>query len=87
MEAKDYKRMTVTSPVEGKDGKTYWPKVGVGWMKADGISIKLDSIPLNGKLFVAEWTPYNRERQRDLPAMAGMAPVEAPVAQGDDMPF
>jgi hypothetical protein len=88
MEGKDYKRMTVTSPVEGKDGKTYWPKVGMGWLKADGnLSIKLDSLPINGKLFVSEWTPFNRERQRDLPAVGSMAPVEQTISHGDDMPF
>ena len=41
------KIMEIKQPKEGKDGKTYWHKVGVKFLWDDGReSIKLDSLPL-----------------------------------------
>lgn len=41
------KVMEIKQPKEGKDGKTYWHKVGVKFVYDDGKeSIKLDSLPL-----------------------------------------
>ena len=41
------KIMEIKQPKEGKDGKTYWHKVGVKFVYDDGKeSIKLDSLPL-----------------------------------------
>ena len=44
------KRMEIKQPREGKDGKTYWHKLGVKFLWDDGNeSIKLDSLPLPNK--------------------------------------
>jgi len=41
------KRMEIKQPRAGKEGKTYWHKVGVKFVWDDGReSIKLDSLPL-----------------------------------------
>ena len=41
------KRMEIKQPRAGKEGKTYWHKVGVKFVYDDGKeSIKLDSLPL-----------------------------------------
>ena len=41
------KRMEIKQPRAGKEGKTYWHKVGVKFLWDDGReSIKLDSLPL-----------------------------------------
>ena len=41
------KVLDVVQPREGKDGKTYWQKLGVKFVSDDGKeSIKLDALPL-----------------------------------------
>ena len=41
------KVLDVVQPREGKEGKTYWQKLGVKFVSDDGKeSIKLDSLPL-----------------------------------------
>ena len=36
---------------EGADGKNHYRQIGVAWSVAnDGISIKLDALPVNGEL-------------------------------------
>jgi hypothetical protein len=37
-------------------GKSYWMRVGVGFVNRDGsITLKLDALPVNGTLQVREW--------------------------------
>ena len=36
---------------EGTDGKTHYRQIGVAWSVAnDGVSIKLDALPVNGEM-------------------------------------
>jgi hypothetical protein len=60
--------------------KTYWTRVGVGFVNRDGsITLRLDCIPINGSLQVREWEPYERRgdalestpRARSKPPTAG----------------
>jgi hypothetical protein len=60
--------------------KSYWTRVGVGFVNRDGsITLKLDSIPINGTMQVREWEPYERRadaldpgaRSRARPEPAG----------------
>ena len=48
----------VTTPVEGKDGKTRFQRVGVAFPQAEGaksvMKIQLDSLPLSGELVLFE---------------------------------
>jgi hypothetical protein len=42
--------------VERGAGKSFWTRVGVGFVNRDGsITLKLDAIPINGTLQVREW--------------------------------
>lgn len=49
------KRFNVVSPVERKDGKTAWVKVGVGFPNRDNsINMYLDALPVNQRLQLRE---------------------------------
>jgi hypothetical protein len=48
----------------GGSPKTYWTRVGVGFVNRDGsINLRLDAIPINGTLQVREWEPYERRSE------------------------
>lgn len=50
------KMKKVLCPVEGKNGKTYWMRVGTGFNNRDGsINLYLDAYPANGKLQIREY--------------------------------
>lgn len=51
-------RKTIYTIVERKDGKSYWVRVGAGFVNRDGsITVKLDAVPVNGVLQVRDWEP------------------------------
>ncbi len=44
-------RMNVFCPVETKEGKTFWVRLGVAYTNKDGsINAYLDGLPVNGRL-------------------------------------
>jgi hypothetical protein len=46
----------VYTVTEGKDGKSFWCRIGVAFENRDGsINIFLDALPVNGKLQVREF--------------------------------
>ena len=56
MESKTMK--TVFTVVERGQGKSYWTRVGVGFVNRDGsTTLRLDAIPVNGTLQVRDWEP------------------------------
>lgn len=56
MEAANMK--TVYTIVDRGAGKSYWVKVGVGFVNKDtSLNLKLDAIPVNGTLQVRDWEP------------------------------
>jgi hypothetical protein len=58
--------------------KSYWSRIGVGFVNRDGsLTLRLDSIPLNGNLQVREWEPYDRRSD------AGEASPSAPRRHGE----
>lgn len=66
-------RFDVLSPRPGKDGKTYWLKVGAQFQSKDGIgwTIKLDALPLpdkDGNIWLSCKEPKERT---PAPAQAG----------------
>jgi hypothetical protein len=74
MEANGQTMKAVFTVVERSGGKSYWTRVGVGFVNRDGsITLKLDAIPVNGTLQVREW-----ESRED----GGRRPLEA---DGDSM--
>lgn len=79
-------RMDVCTPVEGKDGKTRWTRVGVAFPSktGPGWNLILDAAPLNGKLSMFE------PRAKDGSAPSTAAPRNAgnPDAEDcEDTPF
>jgi hypothetical protein len=79
METKTMK--AVFTVVERSPGKSYWTRVGIGFVNQDGsMNLRLDAIPVNGTLQVREWEPFDR-RGAEAPNGAG---GEAPRAQRRD---
>ena len=55
-----HKMKKVLCPVEGKNGKTYWMRIGTGFDNRDGsMNIYLDAYPANGKLHIREMDDEN----------------------------
>ncbi len=56
MEANGQTMKAVFTVVERGAGKSYWVRVGVGFVNRDGsITLKLDAIPVNATLQVRDW--------------------------------
>lgn len=69
--------------VERAPGKSFWTRVGVGFVNKDGsLNLRLDAIPTNGTLHVREWREFDGARdearreapRRQLPARDDLAP-------------
>jgi hypothetical protein len=62
----------VFTVVERSPGKSYWTRMGVGFVNQDGSwNLRLDAIPVNGVLQVREWEPSDR---RDAPGGGAEGP-------------
>ena len=47
--------LKVLNPIENENGKTFWQQVGIAFINRDGsINVKLNSLPLNGRLQIRE---------------------------------
>ncbi len=76
------RKKKVLCPVEGKDGKTYWVKLGMAFINADSsINVYLDCLPVNGKLQIRDW------EERDRRDGAPRETVAAPAARQTEVPF
>jgi len=63
MEATGQAMKAVFAVVDRGAGKSYWTRVGVGFVNRDGsITLKLDAIPVNGTLQVREWEAEGARR-------------------------
>jgi hypothetical protein len=87
-QAKNMKSVfTITERTQAGATKSYWTRVGVGFVNRDGsITLKLDCIPINGTLQVREWEPA--ERRPDGTEMQARAPrprAPAPASPGDTL--
>ncbi len=74
----------VWTVVDRGQGKSFWTRVGVGFVNRDGsLTLRLDAVPLGGTLQVREWQePYERR-----PDGEGTAPRPRNKAQpnGDSL--
>lgn len=53
------------SVVEGKKDQSHWSKIGAAWpAKDDGLSLQLDSIPLNGKIVLRSREELEKLREQ-----------------------
>ena len=49
------RRKKVLCPLNGKNGKTYWMKIGSAWINNDGsTNVYLDALPSNNKLQIRD---------------------------------
>jgi hypothetical protein len=56
METNGQQMKAVYTVVERGAGKSYWVRIGVGFVNRDGsITLKLDALPVNGTIQVREW--------------------------------
>jgi len=71
----------VWTVVERGQGKSFWTRVGVGFVNRDGsITLRLDAIPMSGTLQVREWQELDRRAEAtDAP----MRPRPRPQAADD----
>ena len=61
---------TVYTVVERGPGKSFWCKVGIGFVNRDGsINLRLDAVPVNGTLQVREYEPPSDDKH--LPGPMG----------------
>ncbi len=66
MEAQASKMKMVYTVVNRGEGKSFWTRVGIGFVNQDGSwNLKLDAIPTNGTLQVREWEARDAERRGD----------------------
>ena len=91
-------RYDLVTPREGKDGKTYWTKVGVAFPSKDGVgfSLSLEAYPLpnkEGEVRMIMRPPMERDGQRNGGEQRGRQIVESgrqparPIDDDDSIPF
>lgn len=73
---------TVYAITEGKDGKSWWTKIGVGFVNRDGsITLKLDAFPIgSNSIQVRDYEPrdardYRGERKPSTDALPPPPPA------------
>ena len=65
------KLKVVYTVVEGKGGKSFWMKVGIGTINHDGsMNLKLDALPVNGMLQIRDYEPRD-DRRSDSGELVG----------------
>ena len=89
-------RMELATPRAGRDGKTWWTKVGTAWkvQNGDGWRLIFDALPIPQKnrdgdleVMVLMRPPFERDDQsrRSPPPVTSGRP--ASLDDGDDIPF
>jgi hypothetical protein len=79
METNGQSMKAVFTVVDRGAGKSYWTRVGVGFVNRDGsITLKLDALPTNGTLQVREWESREEGARRN----GGDGDSEAPAFPG-----
>jgi hypothetical protein len=78
-------------PIEGKDGKTSWRRIGTAFPNRDNsINLYLDSFPRDGKVQLRELDEDDlRSRDPDAPRRTRSADARPSPASsaGEDLPF
>ncbi len=84
----DSKKRKVICPVEGKDKKTHWLRMGFASVNQDNsINVYLDALPLNGKLQIREWDADGSSWKDRQQGFANIAALPGARAANDDVPF
>ncbi len=79
---------TVFTVVKKSDGKSFWMKLGVGFVNRDGsINLHLDALPANGTLQVRDFDPNWSGRHSSAPSQQRrfdeLAPSESEIAAAE----
>jgi hypothetical protein len=70
---------------QGGATKSYWTRVGVGFVNRDGsMNLHLDAIPISGKLQVREWEAPRQEMPGDV-VRARPRPQAVAAGAGDSL--
>lgn len=76
--------LKVVSPVEGRNGKTFWIRVGSAFINRDGsTNVYLDAYPTSGKLQIRPFDDHGPARDFD----SGPAGAPAPAPGPEELPF
>lgn len=50
--------MKIAYVITQRHGKTFWNRIGVGFVNSDGsINVKLDALPVNGEFQLRDYMP------------------------------
>ncbi|MCG8422051.1 MAG: hypothetical protein MJE77_29360 [Proteobacteria bacterium] len=81
------KMLKVLSPVENRNGKTYWMRVGNAFINRDGsTNVYLNAYPTSGKLHIREFDERDRSGEaRDMVVATGT--LSAGAVGQDELPF
>jgi hypothetical protein len=81
MDGQSKQMKVVYTVVERAPGKSYWTRVGVGFVNSDGsMNLRLDAIPVNGSLQIRDWEPPGEwERRRAEQGEASRSRTKAPA--------
>lgn len=78
------KRFDICTPRAGKDGKTFWTRIGTAWQGDKGIQLVFDALPLpdnEGRCTANLFEP------RENSGGAKAAPARQSVEETDSIPF
>lgn len=63
-------RFDICTPRNGKDGKTYWTRIGTAWQNDKGIQLVFDALPIpdsEGRVVANLFEPKPREQTQRQP--------------------
>jgi hypothetical protein len=76
--------LKVLCPVEGRNGKTFWIRIGNAFTNRDGsTNVYLDAYPTSGKLQIRPFDDHVPSREADPGNAAAMPPAPGP----EELPF
>lgn len=77
----------VYTVVERSPGKSFWTRVGVGFVNRDGsMNLKLDAIPVNGTLQVRDWDERDGASRTQGPPGPSSMPRTVPRPESGGAP-
>ena len=86
------KMWKVVCPIEKKDGTgTYWARLGNAHTNKDeSINVYLDTLPMNGKIQLREWTEEElreRDQRRSSSYTSRASLATLPASASEPVPF
>jgi len=86
------KMWKVVCPIEKKDGTgTWWARLGNAHTNKDeSINVYLDTLPMNGKIQLREWTEEElreRDQRRSSSYTSRQSPATLPTGASEPLPF